>query len=413
MKDFSFIHAADLHLDSPLKGLKIFDKSYHSLLQAASRSSLDRLVKEALKRQVNFVLICGDLLDGAWRDVRTGIYLCARLRELADAGIRTFIVSGNHDAVSLLSSSLELHKDVTKFPEEQPFTVLLEDLRVALHGRSYPQQHVGHEFVQSYPQACQGYFNIGLLHTSLEGDDGYAPCTPATLETKGYNYWALGHVHTFEIVSRSPWIVYPGVIQGRSVREHGSKGVAFVKVKAGEVSELTHIATDTVRWCSATLHISTCESLSDILAVVKEALQNLQKESDGRVLVVRLTLEGFVQPSVELEKGIREIPFSVGGNITLERIIINTSQEEDVQEVSFSLDGPLERLHTYKTKMKNGSSEFSAALLEELEPILMRKLPYQYFAPENGGLKNNSERVQEIMQRAAEKLIITLQGGER
>ena len=105
---------------------------------------------------------------------------------------------------------------------------MLEDLGLAVHGQGFAKREVTEDLSSAYPQADPHLFNIGLLHTCLDGKPGhepYAPCTVDGLRSKGYQYWALGHVHNREVVSQDPWIVFPGNIQGRHARETGSQGL--------------------------------------------------------------------------------------------------------------------------------------------------------------------------------------------
>ena len=223
---FRFLHAADLHLGSPLLGLAQKDGDVAARFARASREAFEDLVTRALEEEIAFAVIAGDVFDGDWRDASIGLFFNRQLARLANRGVPTYFLRGNHDADSVVTRSLTWPDSVVEFSTRRPETHRLEELRVALHGRGFPRREVTENYAVDYPEPVPGWFNIGVLHTACgrAGHENYAPCTAAELAARGYDYWALGHVHAFEIVSRDPWIVYPGNLQGRSVRECGEKG---------------------------------------------------------------------------------------------------------------------------------------------------------------------------------------------
>jgi DNA repair exonuclease SbcCD nuclease subunit len=181
------------------------------------------------------------------------------------------------------------------FDARRGHTQSLDDLRVAIHGRSFPARAVPADFLESYPSARKGWLNIGVLHTSLDGargHDPYAPCSVADLARFGYDYWALGHIHAADIVARDPWVVYPGNIQGRSPRETGAKGAMRVTVDDGRIVDVEALALDAARWTHARVDVS---GLGDEIAVadaVAAALAEAHAAAHPRALAVRLTLIG-------------------------------------------------------------------------------------------------------------------------
>ena len=197
MMSFRFLHAADIHLDSPLKGLNGYPGADAERDRMATRAAFDRLVDTAIDESVDFLVIAGDLYDGDWRDYGTGLYFVSRMARLAEEGVPVFLLHGNHDAESVITRRLELPANVHVFGAQAPETFVLDDLRVALHGRSFEQPAETKNLVPGYPAPVPGAFNIGVLHTALEGVPGharYAPCSLAELTARGYDYWALGHV---------------------------------------------------------------------------------------------------------------------------------------------------------------------------------------------------------------------------
>ncbi len=166
---FQFIHAADLHIDSPLAALGAKDARVAATFAAAGRAAVERLIAETIESGAKFLLIAGDVFDGDWRDVATGLFFARELAKLDRAGVRTFLIKGNHDAENRMSRGAPLPAERACLRRAQGQTQLIEPLRVAVHGRSFPDRAVAADFVASYPPRREGWLNIGLLHTSLDG----------------------------------------------------------------------------------------------------------------------------------------------------------------------------------------------------------------------------------------------------
>ncbi|MEO6853226.1 MAG: DNA repair exonuclease, partial [Rhodoferax sp.] len=252
---FRFLHAADLHIDSPLRGLSRYAGAPVERLRNATRRALENLVDLALAEGVHFVLLAGDLYDRDWPDFHTGLFFRAQMVRLGRADIAVYIVQGNHDAQGTITRELVLPDNVKIFSSRKAETVQIDALGVAIHGHSFPQREVPEDLVPHYPVAVPGLFNIGLLHTSLTGASGhdtYAPTNIATLKTRGYDYWALGHVHTRAVECESPRVVFPGNLQGRHANETGPKGCELVTVTGGQM-EARFMPLDVVRWQQITV----------------------------------------------------------------------------------------------------------------------------------------------------------------
>lgn len=290
-----FIHAADLHIDSPLRGLSRYEGAPIERLRNATRQALERLVDLALEEQVDFVLLAGDLYDRDWQDFHTGLFFREQMVRLDRKKIPVFIVQGNHDAQGVISRQLPLPLNVKVFSSRTAETVQLDELTVAVHGYSFPDRAMPEDLVPSYPAPVNNYFNIGVLHTSLTGaagHDTYAPTSVSALTAKGYDYWALGHIHKRQVVAESPRIVFPGNLQGRHAKETGAKGCELVTVVAGKIIETRFVALDVVRWSQVTVELDGVERLEIIPERVRAALAALVQEASDRLHAVRIILSG-------------------------------------------------------------------------------------------------------------------------
>ncbi|MBI4700187.1 MAG: DNA repair exonuclease [Deltaproteobacteria bacterium] len=292
---FKFLHAADVHLDSPLVGLEQRADAPAQILRAATRRALENMIQLAIDEQVAFVLLAGDLYDGDWKDYNTGIFLVRQMVRLNEQGIQVLMVSGNHDAANQMTRSLHLPDNVHHFPPGRAGTRVLDDLGVAVHGRSFATKAVTEDLAAGYPAAIAGCFNVGLLHTSLDGREGhaeYAPCSLDGLRAKHYQYWALGHVHAREIVARDPWIVFPGNTQGRHVRETGPKGCTLVSVEDLEVRDVREARLDVLCWSHCAVDVSGAATAEAALERVARRLREQADAAGVRLLAARVVLRG-------------------------------------------------------------------------------------------------------------------------
>lgn len=292
---FKFIHTADIHLDSPLHRLEVYEGAPVAAIREASRRALENLVDLALAEAVDFILIAGDLFDGDWQDYHTGLYFAAQMARLKAAGIAVFIVSGNHDAAGRMTRRLPYPDNVHLFAHRAPETRRLDALKVAVHGQSFAAAAVTENLALGYPDPLPAHFNIGLLHTSLTGRAGhesYAPCTLDDLKTRGYDYWALGHVHQFEIAEHHPPVVFPGCLQGRHVREEGTKGAVLVTVREGSAPDIAHHPLDVIRWSRLAVDLGGLASEKEALDHAGAALSAAVQANDPLPLIVRFVFNG-------------------------------------------------------------------------------------------------------------------------
>jgi DNA repair exonuclease SbcCD nuclease subunit len=292
---FSFIHAADLHLGSPFLGLSSNDEVLARCVAAASREAFDELVDQAISRQVKFVVIAGDIYDGDWKDTTIGHFFNRQMAKLQRAGIPVYKVRGNHDAESVITSAVTLPDSVKVFSSKRPETFLIPELKVALHGQSFANRAVPENLALAYPAPEPGMFNIGVLHTSCDGRPphaNYAPCSVQDLLQRGYQYWALGHCHEYEVVNTIPPIIFPGNLQGRSIRECGLKGAVVVEVEDGEVTGMSRLPLARIQWALISADLTGATSEEEAFEVIRGEIQKEVNLAGGTPVVFRMVISG-------------------------------------------------------------------------------------------------------------------------
>ncbi|MCK5522897.1 MAG: DNA repair exonuclease [Thiomargarita sp.] len=408
-----FIHAADIHLDSPLRGLARYEGAPVEQMQSATRRAFINLIDLACNKEVDFVLLAGDLYDVDWKDYNTGLFFNQQMSRLREADIPVFMVLGNHDAGNTITRQLRLPDNVTELSYRQPETKTLEKLGVAIHGQSFAKRAMTDDISAAYPNALPGYFNIGLLHTSLNGHEGhasYAPCTMPGLLSHGYNYWALGHVHKREVLHENPYVVFSGNLQGRHARETGEKGCTLVQVKNGKTS-LTHVPLDVLRWEVCQLKVNDVTQADDIIDRVREAVTLATKKADGRPLALRVIIEGTCPVHNELHSHsdrwvneIRAVATDAGlGNVWVEKISLQT-QPLSINTVQD--DGPLEELSNFlRTLPQDGDS--LEALTSEFR-FLRNALPVEARQRDDGIDPGNTDSIRQLLNGVEELLMARL-----
>lgn len=327
------VHAADLHLDSALRGLSRYESAPVDEIRGATRRAFSNLVGLCLEEKAALLVIAGDLFDGDWRDVSTGLFFAKELSKLCQAGVQVVWIRGNHDAVSQIRRSVRLPEQVIELPHERAETRVFEQLGVAVHGRSFAKRDVTEDLAASYPERIAGLLNVGVLHTALEGrpeHDRYAPCRVETLLNRGYEYWALGHVHQREVVHVDPYVVFSGNLQGRHARELGEKGATLVTFEGDRIQRVEARALDVVRWAELEVSTSNAETLDDVLSRAQLELSRAAAAAQGRLLAFRVQLTGATRLDAELRarrdeltEAICSMSYGVGGaGAWLEKVVV-------------------------------------------------------------------------------------------
>ena len=299
-----FIHTADIHLDSPLRGLSSYPDAPAERLRTATRNAFHNLVTHAIDEQVDFVVIAGDVYDGDWKDFNTGLFFVRQMGRLRHAGIPAYLLYGNHDADSEMTRGLELPDNVHVFSSRKAETFRIDNKKVALHGRSFKVAATTENLLPGYPAPVAGWLNLGVLHTALEGHSEhakYAPCSVAELQAKGYQYWALGHVHEHWVQRGDVTIAYPGNLQGRHIRELGARGALVVTAEDGEITAVDRLEVDVLRWHALDIDVSAAADLRSAVRMVGQAMEQVLESTPSDLPVaMRVVFRGRSSVHAEL-----------------------------------------------------------------------------------------------------------------
>ncbi|MBU2488811.1 MAG: DNA repair exonuclease [Proteobacteria bacterium] len=298
MQSFTFVHAADLHLDSPFSGLTARAPLMAQVMRDATFKAFSSVVDLCLEENAAFLLLSGDLFEWEEKSLRAASAFYDGVRRLGEKGIPVFAVHGNHDPAASRPLPLKAPENLYVFGHEEVETreVIRDGEVIArVSGISYAAREEKRNLATLFPKGKPGGpFHAGVLHANVGGNTGhadYAPCSLADLTAAGVDYWALGHVHEHRVVSESPMAVYPGNTQGRSFRETGQRGCCLVKVQ-GRRSRVRFVATDSFRFLARDLSIEPFDDLADLEDALCEAVGDLASQTGGRPLVARVALTG-------------------------------------------------------------------------------------------------------------------------
>lgn len=403
MKKITFIHAADLHLDSPMLGLKHLPQTIFQRLKESTFTSFSNIIDTAIKHRVDFVILAGDLFDGEDRSIRAQIRFRKQLERLTPYQIPVFIIHGNHDHLSGKWANIPLPQNAYVFPPELEMQTFINKDKVtaSLYGFSYPHRHVTEKRIDEYNRQGEADFHIGILHGQFEGnsDHGkYAPFTLADLADKQFDYWALGHIHKRTLLSEEPPIIYPGNIQGRHRKEMGEKGCYLVTLTDADNS-FEFIPTCDCLWEEVEVDGSTSRSLAELYQLCRKEIDNIRREGIGTLLILKIV-------GVNLSRQEKEA--------LLNGELLDTLQDEEKdEEVSFvwPVDLLIEESNHYDREQLINTADFFEELFqavdiydnfdESLAPLFHHNTVRKY-------ISNLSEVEHEQLVRDAENILVHL-----
>lgn len=380
MRSFRFVHASDLHLNSPFQGLSAdMPDVIRNIVLESTFIAYENVIDLCLEEEVSALLIAGDVYDGADRDLDAQLRFIAGLERLNKKGIKSFICHGNHDPLDGWQYSVAFPKpNCYRFQGDAGTFPLFDDhdQKVFVHGISYPKREVRENLIPYFADLEKGEFNIGLIHANVNRDtehDPYAPCELSDLVATGYDYWALGHVHTRRVLNEaSPTVIYPGNSQSKHINEKGPRGVYLVDVdQYGSVST-EFVAVDVFRCGSVEMNLSDIESMQEFLERIDSVAGNLLENSDGRHMILRINVTGATPLHAELtrqesEEGIRNNLNRDAENnnpfIWFQKIEISTTPPIDKKQLAKGTDFIAEVLRLGE-EIKSSKEELEALFVE-------------------------------------------------
>ena len=384
MSTIRFIHCADLHIDSPFKGISEINEELRDILYNSTFQSFRNIVDLAIENEVHAVLIAGDIYDGADKSLKAQLRFRDELTRLSNQGIPSYAVAGNHDPLDSWSASIVWPEGAHFFGGDkvEKYPLAVEGETVAeIYGISFPKQNVTDNLAMQFDRENDKVPAIAILHTNIgenTGHKSYAPATIENLKSRKMDYWALGHVHTRkQLNEHSPVILYSGNSQARNPRELGKKGCTLVEMEKDGSCELTHHSTDVVRYQSADIDITALSTLDEVIESIKNECNDISSAMEGRHALIRLTLQGRTEINEELRKGnnladvidsVREQFEGDDPIIWLEKITLNTAGMYDVDALRGGKDFIADIIGLYD-EISNGDADSVMNIREIIKPL--------------------------------------------
>src|SRR5262245_16975924 len=378
MEPLRFVHAADLHLDSPFRGIGDVAPELGDQLPAATLGAFQRIVDHTINSKADFLILAGDLYDSRDRSLRALLAFRRQMERLAERDVSVYIVHGNHDPLNGWGSEFQLPPNVTTF-SGKPSTVPVirrgkELARVT--GISYARERVTEHLASAVMPHARSPFSLGLLHANAAGQTGHADYAPVTLDeltTSGFDYWALGHVHTRSVLASDPTTVaYPGNPQGRNPRESGPRGCLQVDIDRNGDAQLSFVETNLARWAHLEIPIQTHSRMDGLVDALLEQGRAVAASFAGPT-VARCTLRGNgpLHADLQREGMSEELSEQLRSVLPVESLRIATGPMLDFESLART-----ETLVADFLKMANRAledPELRKRLTDSLEPLFRRR----------------------------------------
>ncbi|MBY3386532.1 metallophosphoesterase family protein [Rhizobium laguerreae] len=386
---YRFLHTADVHLDSPLRTLALRNPELSDLIGLATRRSFVRIIDLCLDEQVDALVIAGDLYDGEQTSMKTARFLAEQLGRLHQAGIRAFIIRGNHDALSKITAELVLPDTVKVFgavAEAVAIDRAPGHFPVAIHGLSFAKPQAPESLLRHYALPVPDAVNIGIMHTSLGGSAGhdlYAPCSVPSLRQTGFRYWALGHIHKRSAVEdTSSAIIMPGIPQGRDINEDGPKSVSLVTIRDDRSVVVEERQTAVAQFERLVVDISHASDWKAVISEAKSKLGNLSSEVSADHLVARVEITGAtelgwrIRRDADLLQTELETHGAASGNVWIEKVVTSPvpPRQQDARpgaldELAGIIDSEIRGSIEYREEVRSIANELRGQLPTELRDI--------------------------------------------
>ena len=394
MESLRFIHAADLHLDSPFRGIGSASASLRDRLQAATLGALKRVVDHTIESKADFLIIAGDIYDSKDRNLRALVAFRNEMERLAERNIPAFIVHGNHDPLNGWGSGFQLPSNVVTFGGHADTEPFIRRGREAaeITGISYMRERVTDNLASSLRPNDGAPYSIAVLHANVGHQSGhadYAPATVAELAAAGFDYWALGHVHTTSVLAVEPAIiVYPGNTQGRNPRESGPRGCYQVDVDSHGRAHLEFIDTSVARWVHLEFSIAKMNNISQVVDSLMERARGAAASFDGPT-VARCTLRGNgpVHRDLQRDEMNEELAEVLGSALIVESVRIATGPDLDFESLARTETMVSDFINLAERALED--PEMRQRLTDCLAPLIRRK---EIAAPDDARLREWLER---------------------
>lgn len=414
MSEIKFIHAADIHLGRQFSGLQQSSPLLADLFRRAGYSSWEKLVRTAVERKADFLVLAGDVFDSQHITVRARVTFIEGAQQLHEAGIPLFMALGNHDPLRSFPDSLRTLPGLRLFgPDPKPIEI---DRGVTIFGASFEKSVVTENLARKFKRDMKADLAIAVLHANVSGyseHKDYAPCSMDDLRNSGMDIWLLGHVHSARVLSEHPLIFYPGATQGAHAGETGSKGCYMVTVNAKKEAAAEFIPLAPVRWERVELNATDMSEPEDLLDSAENACAGMARE-DIEAVVVRLNLTGVASGNVAHAIKSGEVYEILTDRLSRLAVPVLPESICDLTHPGFDLESIIDDEGFLPEFLRlcqksNEDPEFIGELLREIQGELSKRVHRTYVHSDADPLKllEDADALRSLVNNAAEQVTST------
>jgi exonuclease SbcD len=400
MTKLRFIHTSDLHLDTPFKGLSSWNTDLAARLKDAAFKSFRRIIDICIEQQADFLIIAGDIFESDNKSLTAQLKFIAELNRLSDRGISSYFVCGNHDPVKSWLDVIRLPENAYRFgaSEVEHFTYKKDSIAVAdIYGISFGEKAVKENLALKYRlKGKSGRFSVAVLHgtVGLAGPhENYAPFKISDVKSRGFGYWALGHIHKRMVINeKDPVILYPGNPQGRDFGETGAKGCTLVEVDGNNRIKTSFIPVQLIRFEEVTIILGEEDRTDSLTDKIRKARQNIEDNDDNVSCILRINITGRTPlhsylnkpgETEQLTELFNEGQLEHSVFTWIDKISVNTSPLIDINSVAKGKDFAAEIVKIFKKYeidskgladiFKRANDEISYSTLKEVNELSVQE----------------------------------------
>jgi len=316
----------------------------------------DAVVDYAITQGIDAIALTGDIVDRDNRFFESYGPLSRGLSRLAEAGIDTFAVAGNHDFSVFPHLADTLGADRFHFLGRggmwDTASLIRDDEEVLRFvGWSFPQSHVRRSPVDSLSIDASEVPTIGLLHGDLDQEQSdYAPVTRSALAAQPVDAWLLGHIHKPMCDDgQTPLMLYPGSPQPLDPGEEGSHGPWRIEVGSQGPITAQQVPLASVRYDTIDVKLDDVTDESGFRAAVVGAVESAAEAhaESGALRYVSYRLRCIGRTSVHRQldtfwHDVSDLEVMVGERTaaSVETLIVETQPDVDLRKLAHRSDPP-------------------------------------------------------------------------
>lgn len=294
------LHCADIHLDTPFN---MSDINKAQIMRTELKGAFSALTTYVRIENIDIVLIAGDMFDSDFVTEETVAFV---KREFELCGNCRFIISpGNHDPYTMSSVwvKYKFPDNVYIFSSPSLECFSFEEINTDVYGYAFTSKTMDFCPFSGYTSLSADKINILCGHGDMLSSDSHTcPISLKDIESCGFDYIALGHIHQSDgiVQNENRYFGYSGSLTGRDFGECGHKGAFCVEMekKSGVFSaSVRGKRFSKRRFETLDINATGVKTNSELLDLISREISEMRYGDD---VALKLTISGDVSPEVTL-----------------------------------------------------------------------------------------------------------------